>query len=398
MPELPEVETIAHDLRGLVGGARIVAARSNWSPTLRSHEAAAFSDAVAGRRIEGVGRRGKQLLIWLSPREGAGDGSAYAPGVLTVHLKMTGQLFVVPAETTQDRHVHLVLALADGREIRFRDIRKFGRVGLYRRDDVTGLPVEGEADGVLAGGAEPLAADFTASRFASMLAGRRGRLKSLLLNQDFLAGVGNIYADESLWRARLHPLRDARTLKPAEARRLHEALRGVLAEAVERRGSSVDDYTAPEGDGSMQEHLAVYQRAGEPCLRCGRPIRRIVVGGRATHFCGWCQRLPGPRHGSSASQEDRHGPNRRPGRGPRWTELSGVGALGRTAAEEAAVAARNEARWSRVARTRAAAATRRAAARAGAASEPLLGRPDEFSEGAIGGTPAESSATTRGAG
>ena len=308
MPELPEVETIAHDLRGLVTGARIAGARSNWARTLRSHASDDFAAEVVGREIEGVGRRGKQLLLWLGPSEtaggsaGAGDAGdagdagraapVGAPGVITIHLKMTGQLFVVPAGTPEDRHVHLVVALADGREIRFRDMRKFGRIGLYRRDPATGLPVEGEADGVLAAGAEPLADDFTARRFTEMLAHRRGRLKTLLLNQDFLAGVGNIYADESLWRARIHPLRDAFTLRPDEAKRLHQAIRDVLAEAVERRGSSVDDYTAPEGDGSMQEHLAVYQRAGEPCLRCGRQIRRIVVGGRATHYCGWCQRLP----------------------------------------------------------------------------------------------------------
>jgi hypothetical protein len=212
---------------------------------------------------------------------------------------------------------------------------------------------------VLAAGAEPLADDFTARRFAAMLASRRGRLKTLLMNQDFLAGVGNIYADESLWRARLHPLRDAHTVRPVEARRLHGALRDVLAEAVERRGSSVDDYTAPEGDGSMQEHLQVYQRAGEPCDRCGRPIRRIVVGGRATHFCSWCQRLPAnqaPRASGLESAGPDHGisPARR---GPRWTELSGNGVLGRTGTEEA--------RAVRTAANRKAAATRRAAARAG---------------------------------
>ena len=354
MPELPEVETIARDLRGLVSGARIVGAASNWRPTLRSHDPEAFSLAVTGRAVEGVGRRGKQLLIWLGPTTGASE-----PAVLTVHLKMTGQLFVVQAGTPQDRHVHVVLVLADGRELRFRDMRKFGRMGLYRRDAATGLPIEGEAIGVLAKGAEPLADEFTARRFAEMLARRRGRLKTLLMNQDFIAGVGNIYADEALWRARLHPLRDAHTLRLEDARRLHGALRDVLAEAVERRGSSVDDYTAPEGDGSMQEHLQVYQRTGAPCERCGRPIRRIVVGGRSTHFCGWCQRLPaGQREAAGkllrSAGDVAEGLRRR---GPRWTELSGHGALGRTIDEED--------RARRVAATRQAAATRRAAARGG---------------------------------
>jgi formamidopyrimidine-DNA glycosylase len=275
MPELPEVETVARDLRRRLlpdGGPPpvITGARVSWPRTLRDGTEAEFAAGVTGRRIEAIGRRGKQLVVDLS------DGA-----FLTVHLKMTGQLFVVPADTPVDPYVRLVLSLDDGRDLRFRDIRKFGRVGLYLADDDPFDEV----------GPEPLDPEFTLREFRKRLRGRRARLKPLLVDQAFLAGVGNIYADEALWRAKLHPLRSARSLRPADERRLYRELRAVLAEAVERRGSSVDDYTAPDGDGEMQERLDVYQRTGEPCHRCGRPIRRIVLGIRSTHFCSFCQRL-----------------------------------------------------------------------------------------------------------
>jgi formamidopyrimidine-DNA glycosylase len=328
MPELPEVETVARDLRTLIVGATIVDAETRWERTLRNVSPEAFVDGIAGRRIEVVGRRGKQLVVDLS-------GGAF----LTIHLKMTGQLFVVPQHRPDDPYVRLVLTLDDGREIRFRDIRKFGRVGLYGADG---------ADPFEATGPEPLADSFTVAAFRRRLRARKGRLKPLLLDQTFIAGIGNIYADEALWAARLHPLRTAKTLRPADERRLWHELRRILAEAVIRRGSSIDDYTAPDGDGEMQEHLLVYQRAGEPCFRCGRPIRRVVVGGRATHFCSWCQRLPAAdRAGARGIPRLIATPTRT---GGRWTELTGEGSIGLTRAE----------------RTRKAAATRRAAARASA--------------------------------
>ena len=350
MPELPEVETVARDLRRLVVGSTIVGAAGDWPRMIASHASvAAFAEGIAGRRIAAVGRRAKLVVVDLS-----GDAA------LTIHLKMTGQLFVVPAGAPSDRHLHLALALDDGREIRFRDIRKFGRVGLWPRDPRTGAVLGGAAGGELfAGhGPEPLSASFTLQAFRARLKGRHGRLKPLLLDQAFVAGIGNIYADEALWRARLHPLRRATSLRPASEARLYRAVRFVLAEAIERRGASIDDYTAPDGDGSMQEHLAVYQRAGEPCLRCGRPVRRIVVGQRATHYCSWCQRLPAAdRTGVEAILA---GARLARGAGRRWTELAAEGALGLTPEEATGAAAR-----ARADRTRRAAATRRAGARAG---------------------------------
>lgn len=328
MPELPEVETVARDLRPHLVGATITGARTSWARTLRTHTGEAFAAAIAGRRIETVGRRAKQLVIDLS------DDAA-----LTIHLKMTGQLFVVPADAPEDAYIRLVLELADGRELRFRDIRKFGKVGLYGRDPVTGELVTevGGASVFSAIGPEPLDPAFTVRDFRRRLRRRKGRLKSLLIDQSFLAGVGNIYADEALWASRLHPLRSASSLRPADERHLYHAIRSILAEAVERRGSSIDDYTAPDGDGAMQERLQVYQRTGGPCPRCARPIKRIVVGARSTHFCSWCQRLsPADRQNSAAILRTITGGPRRAG--PRWSDLTE--------------------------RTKRAAATRRAAARA----------------------------------
>ncbi|MFP5341429.1 MAG: bifunctional DNA-formamidopyrimidine glycosylase/DNA-(apurinic or apyrimidinic site) lyase [Candidatus Limnocylindria bacterium] len=348
MPELPEVETVARDLRPRLVGASIVGARCLWARTLRTHEPVAFAAAVAGRTVLSVGRRAKQLVIELS-------GEA----ALTVHLKMTGQLFVVPAVAPLDPYVRLVLELADGRELRFRDVRKFGKVGLYGRDPVTGELVTetGGASVFAAVGPEPLEDAMTLRAFRARMRRRSGRLKPLLLDQSFVAGIGNIYADEALWRSRLHPLRTVGTLRAADERRLYEAMRAVLTEAVERRGSSIDDYTAPDGDGSMQERLDVYQRTGEACRRCGRPLKRIVVGARSTHFCSWCQRLPaGDRTAARAILRTISGGA--PRRGRRWTELdAGEGSTGLTRDEAERARARTE-------RTKRAAASRRAAARA----------------------------------
>ncbi|MFL5679315.1 MAG: bifunctional DNA-formamidopyrimidine glycosylase/DNA-(apurinic or apyrimidinic site) lyase [Chloroflexota bacterium] len=352
MPELPEVETVARDLRPKLVGAEIVGVRSSWARTLRTHDAETFTAGVVGRTVEAVGRRAKLLVVELS------GGVA-----LTIHLKMTGQLFVVPAGAPEDTYVRLVLELADGRELRFRDIRKFGKVGLYERDPVTGdLLVERGGAGVFAAtGPEPLDDAFTLRDFRRRLRARRGRLKPLLLDQTFLAGVGNIYADEALWAARLHPLRSARSLKPADEKRLYTEVRRVLAEAVERRGSSIDDYTGPDGDGSMQERLQVYQRTGDPCPRDAHPIRRIVVGGRSTHFCSFCQRLRAADRKAVASiLRTATGGARR---GSRWVDLpAGDGVVGLT---------RDEAARARTERTQRAAATRRAAARASAGAAPV---------------------------
>ena len=343
MPELPEVETVVRDLRPRIVGAEISGARSSWARTLRTHDSGAFEAAVRGRRIEAVDRRAKLLVVELS------GGAA-----LTIHLKMTGQLFVVAAGTPEDPYIRLVLAFADGRELRFRDIRKFGRVGFYERDAASGeLVNEPGGTAVFAGhGPEPLDPAFTLAVFRRRLRARKARLKPLLLDQAFIAGIGNIYADEALWAARLHPLRSATSLRPADERRLYLAIRSILAEAIERRGSSIDDYTAPDGDGEMQEQLQVYQHTGEPCPRCGRPIRRIVIGARATHFCSWCQRLPAA---------DRAGLERSGGIRILKAMTGGEAGSGAGRGPDGVAAT--------TLRTKAAAATRRAAARSSATAE-----------------------------
>ncbi len=314
---------MARDLAPLVTGATVAEAWWDWAPVIRHPDPATFAQRIKGRRIERVGRRAKWLVLDLDDET-----------VLVIQVKMTGQLFVLPAGTVHDKHVHLRLTLDGGpvagggriegpRWLLFRDVRKFGRVGLYRRSaDGTILGEDGEGELFGGHGPEPLEDDFTVRRFRERLRRRRGRLKTTLLDQSFIAGVGNIYADESLWRARLHPLRSADSLGPAQERRLYEAVRAVMLEAIERRGSSVDDYTAPEGGGRMQEHLDVYQRTGAPCRRCGRPIRRFELNARGTHFCSWCQRLPaGDRSAANAALA--RSARRSARRGRIWSELGG---------------------------------------------------------------------------
>ncbi len=295
MPELPEVETVARDLQRWVAGATFVDAEVRWDRTIRHPlPAERFAVEIRGATIRRVGRRAKSVLLHLE------DGR-----VMTVALRMTGALIVAPPGTPDDPYARVVFRLADGRELRYRDVRKFGRIGLWEGGGLRARPRAGARRTAEARapyrvgevfarhGPEPLARSFTAARLADRLRRRSGRLKSLLLDQSLIAGVGNIYADEALWRARLHPLRRADTLSPSEVRRLHRAIRAVLRQGIANRGASFADYVGADGEpGANAEQLAVYRRTGEPCLRCGRSIERIVVGQRSTHFCPRCQALP----------------------------------------------------------------------------------------------------------
>jgi formamidopyrimidine-DNA glycosylase len=298
MPELPEVETVSRDLQRWVAGATIREAVVHWDRTIRHPQPPErFTAEISGATIRRVDRRAKTVLLHLE------DGR-----VMTVALRMTGALIVAPPGTPDDPYARVVFHLGDGRELRYRDMRKFGRIGLWPGGGLRsvgagrGARSRKVAEGtrryrigeVFSGhGPEPLGRGFTVERFAERLARRSARLKTLLLDQSFIAGVGNIYADEALWRARIHPLRAADTLTPLEVKRLHRTVRQVLREGIANRGASFSDYVDAQGEeGGNAERLAVYRRTGEPCLRCGRRIERIVVGQRSTHFCPGCQREP----------------------------------------------------------------------------------------------------------
>jgi formamidopyrimidine-DNA glycosylase len=274
LPELPEVETIAADLRPQLVGRRIERVESLYPAMVRHPDATLFKEELRGRRIEGLTRRGKYLLFHLDSGE-----------LFVVHLGMTGQLRVSAPELALEPHTHLVLALDDGRQLRYRDVRRFGRLLFGSEEE---LLRERQLPRL---GPEPIDPSFTADDLYRRLKGRRAPLKALLLDQAVVAGVGNIYADESLYRARIRPDRPAGRISRKSAQRLRDALRDSLELAIGNRGSSVDDYRDGFGErGRQQEELLVYGRAGQPCPSCGRPLSSVRLAGRTTVFCRYCQR------------------------------------------------------------------------------------------------------------
>jgi len=262
VPELPEVETVARSIARLVG-RRIVSAEFTCLRILRG-DPDKMSAALAGRRIRTIERRGKFIVIQL-------DGG----WSFVVHLGMTGKLLL---GGTPGKHTHAVVNLDRG-VLRYEDQRQFGKLEVSR-----GLPARVEKLGP-----EPL--EISLPEFAARLKRRKARIKSVLLDQHFVRGVGNIYADEALFRAGIHPLAIAARLKPERVKRLHAAIVEVLTQAIAKGGSSISDYVDAEGrSGFFQFEHRVYQRTGEPCLTCGAPIRRTLVAQRGTHYCPKCQR------------------------------------------------------------------------------------------------------------
>lgn len=273
MPELPEVETVARGLSERLIGEVIAEVEVSWARTIASHAEEAFARGLVGQAFTHVGRRGKYVVLGLSGQ-----------GCLLIHLRMTGRLLLeepeAPIDPALSRYTRVLWRLASGRRLRFYDIRKFGRVHWAAAPE----------EALAALGPEPLDPAFTQDALGAMLHERRRQIKPLLLDQHFLAGLGNIYVDEALWEAQIHPARRADTLTQPEVARLHAAIVGVLREAVRGRGTTLRDYRGADNrPGDFQRALAVYGREGQPCRRCGHPIERIIIGGRGTRLCPVCQ-------------------------------------------------------------------------------------------------------------
>jgi formamidopyrimidine-DNA glycosylase len=270
MPELPEVETVARGLCQPLQSRTITGVIVEWPRTIAYPSLERFTEDLVGRCVASVRRRGKYIIVDLDR------------GHLLIHLKMSGQLQITPTNQIPDKHTRVLIDLDDGQQLRFRDTRKFGRMYLVDDPEQVTAPL----------GPEPLASDFTLEDFAHLFGRRSGRIKSLLLNQTFLAGLGNIYADEVLFASKIHPLRKADSLTLDERARLYRAIRQVLSSAVTGRGTTLDDggYTDTEGrEGTYQQWIAVYGRRGKPCFRCQTPIERVIIGGRSSHYCPRCQ-------------------------------------------------------------------------------------------------------------
>lgn len=271
VPELPEVETIARGLARRITGDVIESIWLGSKPEPLKSPAAEIEAALVSKKIADVRRSGKHIVFDLMPAEKAASPTAQ----WIVHLGMTGRLLVCSPETELAKHTHAVLRLASGRELRFVDPRRFGRLAVIER--------------FAPPGAEPLS--ISPADFARLFRGRKTPIKSALLNQKLLSGVGNIYADEALYRAGVGPRRRAASLTADELRLLHKGLKQVLQEAIRLGGSSISDYVDSDGqEGFFQLRHRVYGREGQACRKCGTPIKRVVIAGRSSHYCPKCQK------------------------------------------------------------------------------------------------------------
>lgn len=274
MPELPEVETVRRTLEQLVIGKQIEHVSVNLPRIIRQPEMKTFQQQLSGTTISAIERRGKFLKLICKP------------WVLISHLRMEGKYRLNHADDPLDKHTHVIFHFVDGTELRYLDVRQFGTM------DLLSYGTENEQPPLNKLGLEPLSEQFTVSWLQQKLAQKKAKIKPLLLNQELLVGLGNIYVDESLYRAGIHPERTANSLTAEEITRLHKQIVEVLSTAIEAGGSSVRSYVNGEGEmGRFQLQIQVYGKKNEPCLHCSNLIERIVVAGRGTHICPTCQRL-----------------------------------------------------------------------------------------------------------
>jgi formamidopyrimidine-DNA glycosylase len=292
VPELPEVETVRRQLAPVLEGRRLDHVEIRDGRLTRPIDPVVVAAELAGERIVALKRRGKYLIVRFESERS-----------LLIHLRMTGGLRRTAAGVDEaDPYVRAVVRLDDGSDVAYRDVRRFGTWFLLEPD---------ELEPYLASrlGPEPLDGSFTPEALAERVAGRRAPVKAALLDQRTVAGVGNIYADEALWRASVHPLQPAGELRPAQIHALHQGIVEALEAGVARQGATLRDYRQPSGEeGGMQHEFRAYGRAGEPCERCGTPIDKIRVAGRGTWYCPRCQRLPQAARSSSSrpSRSSRH--------------------------------------------------------------------------------------------
>jgi len=282
MPELPEVETIARGLDKRIVGDVIESVWLGEKPQPLKSSAVEIVSVLEHSRIVHVRRAGKHIVFDLEGKSREAQKLVSTRGQWIVHLGMTGQLLIASSQVEMAKHTHAVLKLKSGRELRFVDMRRFGRLSVVRIDS-------DKETGFGAPGVEPL--DIHLEHFILLFHGRKTPIKSALLNQKLLSGVGNIYADESLFRAKVRPRSRATSLTRAELEKLHKGLQQVLREAIKLGGSSVSDYVDAEGrEGFFQLKHNVYGREGKPCLVCGTPIKRVIIAGRSSHYCPHCQK------------------------------------------------------------------------------------------------------------
>ncbi|MFF2483946.1 DNA-formamidopyrimidine glycosylase [Paenibacillus sp. NPDC058071] len=287
MPELPEVETIRRTLNELVAGKTIKSVTVNLPRIIQKPaEPVEFAAALEGQTISGVERRGKFLRFIMDDL------------VLVSHLRMEGNYSVYPSDEPIKLHTHVLFHFEDGTDLRYKDVRQFGTMHIFRQgEDLLEKPLNKL-------GIEPVGNPaFTLAALKKLLSGRKTKMKPLLLNQEYVVGLGNIYVDESLFLAKIHPERTADSLTPAEWKRLYEAIIETLDKAIEAGGSSVYTYVNSQGEmGLFQHQFQVYDRKGEPCVRCGSPIEKFFLAGRGTHICTRCQKKPVQANGTTRKE------------------------------------------------------------------------------------------------